>query len=309
MVSKAMGSRKIISGQVSHGRIFPGKARGAITLSCTIITYNEEARIARAIESVLELADEVVVLDSFSTDQTEKICKRYQKVIFKKHKFDGHVQQKNRAIELAKGTWILSIDADEVVTSELAKSIREFISDDNPGPAARIPRLTFHLGKWIRHGGWYNARYRLFQKGKAEWGGENPHDQVLLKENKDWKRNFGPRLKGDLLHYSFPDFSDQINTINKFSSIIAFTRHGQGRQFSVLRMLYKPFEKFIESYFAKRGFLDGIPGLIIAFSSAFSFFLREAKLYELQHTEVDRPTNLRSSYQVQSSKSKSKSKS
>lgn len=274
----------------------PGKG---LLLSAAIITFNEEHRIYDCIASVHDFCDEVIVLDSFSTDATEKIARRFKKVRFMKHAFDGHVQQKNRAFEHCRGTWILSLDADERITPELAKSIQEFLAASPSVDGMRINRLTMHLGRPIRHGGWYNARYRLVRKGQASWGGENPHDQIFLHSDPHWKRNLGPILDGDMIHLSFKDLSDQINTINKFSSIIAFTRSGQKKRFSLWRLVTKPFQKFFEIYVLKAGFLDGMAGFVIAKASAFSYFLREAKLYELENG-LERPSNLRADYQVQS---------
>ena len=142
----------------------------------------------------------------------------------------------------------------------------------------------------------YNARYRLIRRNCGRWGGENPHDQIFVNSRKSWNANMGPVLKGDLIHYSFTDLSDQVGTINKFSSITAFMRSGAGRRFSFLKMLFKPLSKFVETYLLKAGFLDGIPGLIIAVSSSYSTFLKWAKLYELERTKVERPSNLRADY-------------
>lgn len=284
-----------------------GARSESVLLSAAIITFNEEHRIYDCIASVHEFCDEVIVLDSFSTDATEKIARTFPKVRFLKHAFDGHVQQKNRAFEHCRGEWILSLDADERITPELARSIQAFTASKPAVDGMRINRLTIHMGRPIRHGGWYNARYRLVRKGKASWGGENPHDQIFLHSDPHWKRNMGPVLDGDMIHLSFKDLSDQINTINKFSSIIAFTRSGQKRRFSLFRLLTKPFQKFFEIYFLKAGFLDGMAGFVIAKASAFSYFLREAKLYELQNG-LERPSNLRADYQVQSAASLRKKK-
>ncbi len=268
-------------------------------LTVAIITYNEEENIRGCIESVISIADEILVLDSHSSDRTASIVKEYNKTVFKTHDFDGHVQQKNRAIEMSKGPWILSIDADERVSQELAASVKEFIEKKPEAKGARVSRLTWHLGRFIRHGGWYTSRYRLFRKGEARWGGENPHDEIFIN---GWSRSLhrsGPLLKGDLIHYSFKDLSHQVDTINKFSSIVAFSRQGKGRKSSVLKIIYKPVVKFTECYIIKAGFLDGIPGFIIAVSSAYSAFLKQAKLWELDRTELKRPSNIRSDYRVQ----------
>lgn len=270
-----------------------------ILLSAAIITFNEERRLRDCIASVHDLCDEVLVLDSFSTDKTEEIAKSFPRVKFSAHAFDGHVQQKNRAIDMTRGKWVLCLDADERVTPELAESIRLFVKENPDAKGARVKRLTLHMGRAIRWGGWYSARYRLIRRGQGRWGGENPHDQIFLEGEPAWKTNVGRALDGDLLHLSFVDLSDQINTINKFSSIVAFTRAGKGKKFSLLKLIYKPYWKFVECYFVKLGFLDGVPGFVIAVSSAFSTFLKWAKLYEIQRVGVERPSNLRSDYKVQ----------
>ena len=268
---------------------------GNVPLSVAIITFNEEANIAACLDSVHDLASEIVVLDSFCTDRTEEICRGYPVVRFSQNPFDGHVEQKNRAIELCTHEWILSIDADERVTPELRESIRRFLAGE-PGPevaGAKFPRLNRHMHKDIRHSGWYpNARYRLFRKGRARWGGENPHDKLLLDGR-------GVMLQGDLLHFSCRDLSHQVQTINSFSSIAALMRYNKGRRFRLWRLLYKPVSKFLEMYVIKRGFLDGIHGVVIAVSSAYSSFLKEAKLFELDRLGSEVPSNLPKRYQKQ----------
>lgn len=260
------------------------------TLAAAIITYNEEKNIHECLSSVADFVDEIVVLDSYSSDLTREICSKYPKVNFYQHPFDGHVQQKNRAIELCTAQWILSIDADERVTPELRQSIVNFL-DGNPDVAgAKFPRLNFHLHRYIRHGGWYpNARYRLFRKGQAYWGGENPHDRIILTGK-------GVTLGGDLLHYSVIDLSDQVNTINSFTSIAALTRYNKGKNFSLFRLLFKPPGAFIETYLLKLGLLDGMQGFIIAVCAAYYVFLREAKLFELSVLNSEKPSNLSESY-------------
>lgn len=277
----------------------PSTAADGVLLSAAIITYNEEKQIRDCIASVHDFCDEVLVLDSNSTDRTREIAESFDKVRFLTHAFDGHVQQKNRALDLTKGRWIVCLDADERVTPELAGSIRAFIEKKPDAGGVRVPRLTYHMGRMIRHGGWYNARVRLVRRGRGRWGGENPHDQIFLEGVPRWKANLGPVLKGDLIHYSFTDLAHQVDTINKFSSIVAFTRAGRSKSFSFLKLFFKPISKFLEIYFFKAGFLDGTPGLVIAVSSAYSTFLKWAKLYELQKTDLERPSNLRADYSVQ----------
>lgn len=264
-------------------------------LSVAIITYNEEHNIADCIRSCEDVADEIIVLDSFSTDRTEEIARSFRKVRFKKHAFDGHVEQKNRALALCKNDWVLSIDADERLSPELAREIAALSPEDRDG--FRVPRLTFHMGRFIRHGGWYpQRRFRLFRRSRARWEGENPHDTIVIDGR-------GGDLGGDLIHYSFRDLSQQIDTINRFSSIVAFTRHHRGQAFSWGKCLFKPISKFLEIYFFKQGFRDGFPGFAIAVASAFSTFLKFAKVYELARKDIERPSNLRPDYKPQNSAS------
>lgn len=260
-------------------------------LSVAIITYNEEKNLADCLRSCEAIADEIIVLDSFSTDGTEKIARSFASVRFEKHAFDGHVEQKNRALALCRNEWVLSIDADERVSPELSAEIAALQPGDFDG--FRIPRLTFHMGRFIRHSGWYPQRkYRLFRRSSARWMGENPHDFIAIDGN-------GADLNGDLIHYSFRDLSQQIDTINRFSSIVAFTRYHEGRPFQLVKTLAKPLSKFIEIYLFKQGFRDGFPGFTIAVASAFSTFLKYSKIYELDHHFIERPTNLRPDYRPQ----------
>ncbi|HHP7235817.1 MAG TPA: glycosyltransferase family 2 protein [Desulfobacterales bacterium] len=261
------------------------------SLAATIMTFNEEENIQACLDSVSSWVDEIIVLDSFSTDATEEICRRNPKVKFSQHGFDGFAQQANRAMEMCTADWILAIDADERVTPQLRDSILEFLKDPADTIAAKFPRLTYHMHRHIRHGGWYpNARYRLFKNGSAHWGGKNPHHHLIISGK-------GASLKGDLLHYSVKDLSDQINTVNRFSSIAALERYNEGKKFRLVRMLWKPPVKFVELYFWKSGWRDGMQGFVIAVSSSFSTLLKEAKLYELDVLKSDKPSNLSDLYQ------------
>jgi glycosyltransferase involved in cell wall biosynthesis len=256
------------------------------TVSAAIITYNEEENIRDCLESITDFVDEIIILDSFSNDRTENICRSNPKVRFYQHPFDGHIEQKNRALEKCTSEWILCLDADERVSPELRSSIESFLAQNPDISGVKFPRLTYHMHRYIRHGGWYpNARYRLVRRGMAYWGGENPHDKLIL-------RGKGKKIKGDLIHFTARDLSDQIHTINKFSSIVALTRYNEGRRYHLWRLLVKPISKFLEMYLLKRGFLDGMQGFIVAVSSSFSSFLKEAKLYELSVLGSVRPSNL-----------------
>lgn len=264
------------------------------SISAVIITFNEENNISDCLDSVKDWCKEIIVLDSYSSDKTESIAKKIPQVKFFQHEFDGHIQQKNRAIAMAKSEWIFCLDADERVSKKLSQSILKFIKDHPEKNGARVKRLTYHFNKFIKHGGWYNARYRLIKKGMGQWTGENPHDFILIKGIS--RPTKGPVLKDDLIHYSFADLSHQVETINKFSSIVAFTRFQKQKSSSVLKIVFKPFGKFLESYFFKAGFLDGLAGFIIAVSSSYSTFLKFAKLFELQYLKIKRPSNLGDDY-------------
>ena len=266
------------------------KENKKIKFSVAIITFNEEKNIKDCINSVYELADEIIILDSNSTDNTALIAKSFAKVSYFNQDFKGHIEQKNDAIQLCKGEWILSLDADERATPDLLAKIRLVLESNESNVGYKIKRLTFHLGKYIRHSGWYpQYKYRLFKKGFANWTGENPHDFIEI-------RGKGAKLNADIIHYSFIDLSHQVDTINKFSSIVAFTRYKKEMKFSYFKLLLKPYFKFLEIYIFKLGFLDGIQGFIIAISSAYSTFLKHAKLFELENKHIERPSNLRKDY-------------
>lgn len=258
--------------------------------SIAIITYNEEKNIADCIESIQDIADEIIILDSNSTDSTKQISLSYPKVKFHNQDFKGHIEQKNDAIDLCTGNWILSLDADERATLELKEKIKAIIKADPSFNGFKIKRKTFHLGKFIQYSGWYpQYKYRFFRKGFAKWGGENPHDYIEIQGK-------GSKINADIIHYSFKDLSHQVDTINKFSSIVAFTRYKKGKSYNLLKLIFKPFTKFLEIYFFKLGFLDGFAGFTIAISSSYSTFLKNAKICELEKKQIQRPSNLREDY-------------
>jgi len=259
------------------------------TLSAIIITYNEEDNIRACLDSVSDTVDEIIVVDSFSTDATPEICRHHPKVVFYQHTFDDYSSQRNRAMEYASSQWILIIDADERLSGELSRSILDFLKGDPAVSGAMFPRLTPYMQRDIRHGGWYpNQRYRVWRKGAAHYEGAI-HERVVLQGK-------GVSLKGDLLHYTVKDLSDHADNVNKFSSIAALDRYHKGKKFSLMRLLFKPAGKFIETYLIRLGLLDGLQGFIIAVVSSYYSFLREAKLFELQLPGSDKPSNLPDSY-------------
>ncbi len=249
-------------------------------ISVVIITLNEEKNIERCIKSAQEIADEIVVVDSFSTDRTEEICEQYH-VKFVKHKFEGYIEQKNWAVTQASNTHILSLDADEALSDELRNSIKE-VKDNWNYDGYYFNRLTEYCGKQIRHCGWYpDRKLRLWDSRKGSWQGENPHDKFELQHGAS--KNI---LHGDLLHYSFYTIDQHLDQINKFSTIKANGLFKKGRKNNYLIMTLNPFFKFFKSYILKLGFLDGYYGYVICRNSAYSTFLKYAKLRMLYKTQT-----------------------
>jgi glycosyltransferase involved in cell wall biosynthesis len=247
-----------------------------IKISVVIITYNEEKNIERCLNSVQNVADEIVVVDSFSTDKTENICKKYN-VIFIKHKFEGHIQQKNFALTQSTNDYILSLDADEELSDELKKSILE-IKNNWTCDGYTFNRMTNYCGKWIHHTCWYpDRKLRLFDKKKGEWGGTNPHDKFIL--NKGCSKSF---LKGDLLHYNYYEIREHILKINKYSDISSKNLIKKGKKTNIPFIIIRIILRFIRDYFIKLGFLDGWRGFVICVNAAFGNYLKYIKLYEFQ---------------------------
>jgi len=242
-------------------------------LSVVIITLNEEKQIGQCIDSVKGIADEVIVLDSFSTDHTEEIC-REKGVVFQQHFFDDYVSQKNRAMALATHDLVLSIDADEVLSEELRRSIAA-VKKSPASAGYTMNRLTNYCGQWIRHCGWYpDRKLRLADKTRAQWEGESIHEQLVV-------QGITLHLEGDLLHYSYHTIKGHVLQANNFTDISARVMFDKGKKAPVWCLLIHPLGMFIKSYFLKRGFLDGFYGLTICLISANATFLKYAKLRQL----------------------------
>jgi len=249
-------------------------------ISAVVITYNEEKNIRRCLQA-LRWAREIVVVDSVSTDRTVQIAQEYAgRVIV--HPFEGYVGQKNYALDQATLEWVLSVDADEVVTPELLARIEEvWVREKELYDGFNVNRLSQFSGKWIRHCGWYpDKKLRLFRRSKGRWVGEDLHEKVQLKGRvRD--------LDADLLHYTYQNLSVNIEKIQKYSAIFAVAQHKRGRRASLLDLIGRPAAKFLKAYVLKKGFLDGRHGLILSGTAAYSVFLKYAKLWELQRTGHD----------------------
>lgn len=245
-----------------------------IPLSVAIIAKNEADRIAHPLISCA-FADEIVVVDSGSTDGTQAICENAgARVIF--NEWPGYVAQKQFAMEATSSEWILCLDADEEISAPLVREVCEAIENAGPGVCAfSMPRLSKYLGRWIRHGGWYpDHKVRLVRRGRGTWKGEDPHDRLVVTGEIK-------QLKNPILHHVYRGISDQVATINNFSEIYAGQGSYRGGWF-VVAGLFHAFGKFVECFLWKLGFLDGIPGLIIAVNSAWYIFLKHAKKWELR---------------------------
>lgn len=242
-------------------------------ISVCIICGNEIDNIERCLKSVT-WASEILVLDSFSNDGTYEVAQKYATKVFR-HEWLGYIGQKKLIAEKAEGPWILFVDADEEVSDQLREEILKVFSKKIPEGinGFNCPRLVQYLGRWIRHGDWYpDMKLRLFRKDFGHCGGEEPHDRIIVNGKVG-------NLKGPLNHYTYDDIADQIRQINRFSTISASTYQGNP---GIAKLIFHSMFRFFKCYFLKRGFMDGVPGLIIANNVAFGTFSKYAKLWELK---------------------------
>ncbi|OFW15228.1 MAG: hypothetical protein A3F70_12990 [Acidobacteria bacterium RIFCSPLOWO2_12_FULL_67_14] len=247
-------------------------------LSVTIITRNEAEHIAAAIDSAA-WADEVLVVDCGSTDATLEIaCARGATVLSRE--WSGYVDQKNFAAARASHDWIFSLDADERIPPPLAAEIRALLATEPPRRGYRLPRVTFHLGRWVRTTDFYpDFQTRLYDRRAARWNGRYVHESVAVD---------GPvgRLRHELEHYSFRDLRDQVERLNHYTTLAARQMHEAGRRAGPLDLIVHPPAAFLRNYVLRRGFMDGTVGLTISAMAAYAVFLKFAKLWELQRTRV-----------------------
>jgi glycosyltransferase involved in cell wall biosynthesis len=242
-------------------------------LSVVIITFNEEKNIARCIQSVQQIADEIVVLDSFSKDKTKEICLSLG-VNFFEHAFDGHIQQKNRAITYAKNNHVLSLDADEALDETLIKSILA-VKQNFSCDGYYMNRLTNYCGNWVKHCNWYpDKKLRLWDSTKGHWTGTNPHDKYELFEG-DKKAG---HLKGDILHYSINSIADHYKQVEYFTTIASKAYFSNGKKAPFYKLVVNPIAKFIDHYILHLGFLDGKTGFLVSKISAYATYLKYKKL-------------------------------
>jgi glycosyltransferase involved in cell wall biosynthesis len=243
-------------------------------ISATLITYNEELNIAEALQSV-SWADEIIVVDSGSSDATLDICRRFTDKIFHRN-WTGYVDQKNCAVEKARNEWIISLDADERVSPELQAEIQDLARSGFRTPGYRIPRTVFFMGRWIRHGDWYpDYQLRLFERRHGKWEGGRVHESVRTTEKPEF-------LKGEIYHYTYRSMSEYLQRLETYSTLAALDYEERGKKAAPLGLLSNPIAAFVRAYVLKRGFMDGTPGFVAAVMGAVSVFFKYAKLYELQ---------------------------
>lgn len=256
----------------------PNKLSTPASVSAIIVCFNEEDRIQDCLESV-SWCDEIVVVDSFSTDRTPEICRRYTDR-FTQHPWMGYREQKAYAHSQASKDWVLLVDSDERVSPELKREILDNLASENGQYAGyAVPRLVHYLGRWWRRGGWYpDYDVRLFRRERATWGGSDPHEKILVD---------GPvrRLSHPLYHYSYRNMDDHVARINRFTSISAQELIKRGGRWRLSDALLRPAVRFFRSYILKRGFMDGFAGFYVAVTAAVYVFLKYAKVWEFELEE------------------------
>jgi glycosyltransferase involved in cell wall biosynthesis len=250
-------------------------------ISVVIIAFNEEKNIGRCLESVKDVADDIVVLDSGSTDRTIEICKSYGATIFHQD-FLGHLEQKNKAITFAKYPHVLSLDSDEALDETLKKSILE-VKKNWTKDGYYMNRLTNYCGHWVKHCNWYpDKKLRLWDSRKGKWGGINPHDKYDMF---DGDKHTG-HLKGDILHYSYYTVEDHYKQVEYFTTIASNAFYAKGKRSNAFKLIVNPIAKFIDHYILHLGFLDGKAGFLISKISAYATYLKYKKLRDLYNAKT-----------------------
>jgi len=246
-----------------------------ISISAVTVAFNEEQNIERCIRSLQNVADEIIVVDSFSTDRTKEICQALG-VRFVQNKFDGYIEQKNFGLSLAQNEFVLSLDADEELSEVLRDSILE-VKQNSTADGYTMNRLNNYCGRWIKHCGWYpDRKLRMAKRESAAWGGDNPHDKLILPNGTVIKH-----LSGDLLHYSFQTQAEYIKQQKKFAEISAMSYFKRGKKTTAFALLLSPLFKFLKDYFFNLGFLDGADGWIICTTATHVTYLKYKKLRAL----------------------------
>ena len=250
-------------------------------ISAVVITYNEERKIERALISLKAVSDEIVVVDSYSTDDTVMLCQRHTERVIQRS-WHGYRDQKQFAAELAQYDWVLSLDADEMLSPRLEEEIGHWKRRESSScNGYYIPRKTFFMGRWIEHTSWYPDRQlRLFRKSCGRWEGGRVHESVQVT---------GPtgRLKEEMYHHTYATVSEYLVQLERFSTLAAQDSFESGRRAHWIQLAFYPATAFVKNYLLKRGFLDGIPGLIVSLLAGVSTLFKYLKLRELQSAWPD----------------------
>lgn len=248
-----------------------------VKISGVIITLNEAKHIRACIQSMLPVVDEIVVVDSHSTDETPAICQELG-VHFLQHPFGGHIEQKNYAMQQARYDHILSLDADERVSEKMTEAILS-VKANWSAEGYAFNRLNNYCGHWLRYAWYPDRKTRLWDRRKGQWGGTNPHDKVVVQGKVD-------RLEGDLLHYPYATVDEHFEQNRKFAVIAAQSKFAKARQVRFLiDVVLGPCFKFLKLFVIKRGFLDGYYGFIFSALASYVNFMKYLKLWELNRHE------------------------
>jgi glycosyltransferase involved in cell wall biosynthesis len=243
-------------------------------LTVTVITRNESANIDAALNSV-SWADEIVVVDAESTDDTAAIARRHGARV-ETRRWPGYSAQKNHAAALASHDWILSLDADERVTAELAAEIRALLAAEPPKRGYRVARISHYLGRWIRGTDWYpDYQLRLYDRRAAEWNGRRVHESIRLTSGEPGQ------LKHDLQHYPYRDISDHLATIDRYTTLAAEQMRDDAKIPSLAGLVFHPPFAFLRNYVLRGGFRNGGAGFIVSVLNSHYVFLKLAKAREL----------------------------
>ena len=244
-------------------------------VSGVVICFNEEDAIARCLES-LRFCDEIVVVDSGSTDRTREIARRFTDRLIEQP-FLGNLQQKNYALEQEKHEWIVSLDADEALDGQLQAAIQRAVAQDDKAVSGyMLDRVAYFLGTWHDKGEWHpDWQLRVFRRSGARWAGRNPHGRVQVEGRVE-------RLAGRLQHWTYDDLSEHIRTVDRFSTELAHSMRDEGIRFRVVDLLAQPLGRFLKGYLLGQGFRRGLPGFLVSVSTSFYVFMKYAKLWELE---------------------------
>ncbi len=257
-------------------------------ISAVLISFNEQEKVARALSSLRGIADEIIVVDSRSTDQTRRICRQFTDRVIERP-WPGYRRQKQFATDQSTHEWVLSLDCDEELSPALRRELTAWKASSDPDPDGYfIPRLTWFMGRWIRHTTWHpDWQLRLFRPSQGKWQGGRVHESFNVEGST-------ARLENPIWHYTYSDFSEYLRQLDRFSTLAAADAIDAGKRAGVGRLVLSAPLSFFKNYFLKRGFLDGVPGLTVSALAAVSTLFKHLKLWELERAPKENPSGDRS---------------